>query len=169
MLCATRESRARVRYRRRTLISSLLIQSGTRCGKDGVSEARMPNNVTWQSHTLSVNLLPLLPSCDARLRPTPSGRRPVRYEGRAGVGGAPGSMTRACWMGSLRELLEGELVMGVRAGLGRITAYPSSAASLRSSPMLSVLVRSLVLPRVCRPIDDETNVGEAARGSPFPP
>src|SRR6266516_4513779 len=107
----------------------------------------MPGFVTWSSHTLSVNLLPRLPSCDARLRPTPSWRRPIRYGGRAGVGGAPGSIIGPCWIGSLSELVDGELVIGVRAGLGRITAYPSRATSLRSSPMLSVLVRSLVLPR----------------------
>src|SRR2546421_5686492 len=105
----------------------------------------MPGLVTPSGQTLSVNLLPRLPSCDARLRPTLSCRRLIRYEGRAGVGGAPGSIIGPCWIGSLSELVDGELVIGVRAGLGRITAYPSTGTSLRSSPMLSVLVWSLVL------------------------
>src|SRR4051812_31092795 len=108
---------------------------------------------------LSVNLLPLLPSCDPRLRPTPSCRRPVRWGGNAGVGGAPGSINGPCWIGKRSELLDGELVIGVRAGLGRITAYPSVASSLRSSPILSVFAWSLALPRVC-PSDDDTKVGE---------
>jgi hypothetical protein len=55
--------------------------------------------------------------------------------------------------------LDGELVIGVRAGLGRITAYPSVASSLRSSPILSVIVGSLMPPCVWLS-DDDTKVGE---------
>src|SRR2546423_14001470 len=101
-----------------------------------------------KDYTLSVNRLPRLPSCEGRLRPTPSGRRPMRRDGIAGVGSAPGSINGLWCIGSRHELLDGEVVIGVRAGLGRITAYPSKAPSLGSSPMLSVFARSLVLPRV---------------------
>jgi hypothetical protein len=68
-------------------------------------------------------------------------------------------MNGPCWIGKRRELLDGEFVIGVRAGLGRITAYPSVASSLRSSSILSVIVGSLTPPRVW-PSDDDTKVGE---------
>ena len=40
----------------------------------------------------------------------------------AGVGGAPGSMVGVCCMGRRTELADGEVITGVRAGLGRIAA-----------------------------------------------